>query len=73
MTHCGSKKIFEITLDEDIRDIHTYAHSRQRIRFFLRYGNSIVSGSTFFSITCTKRKSLTHKAERTRIFTSVIS
>lgn len=26
MTHCGSKKIFEITLDEDIRDIHTYTH-----------------------------------------------
>ena len=61
MTQCGSKKILKISLDEDIGVIHryTYTHihnSKQRIRFFLRYGNSIVSGSTFFSVTCTQSK-----------------
>lgn len=36
---------------------HTNPHpqnTQQRIRFFLRYGKSIISGSTFFSTTCAR-------------------
>ena len=44
------EKIFEIALDGGVRASHpTHKHkTKERMRFFLRYGNSIVSRLYFF-------------------------